>query len=329
MNWRNYKTLIVGGGICLLLLLVGVFLLFSFSGKHAATQSDVDSGISRLKSLKGAPVFPASENVQVLKDNIKQLSAFRAEYISNVSSGQIDPEAMSGTDFLQFYEAVRGGLVTDGSEVNAEAGKTAVKFPEYFGFGFEAYMKGGRPSEDSVPRLTVQLKTIDALCRLLFDAGVTEINQIARDAFEMKSEEDNRSAGNQRNKATDSDENTLFEEENYTFVVKGTESNVVNIVDSFASCDLPIVVKKMSVKNGNANLQPKFARQDVEGEEGMSKAPTRRSSRRRAAPAKKAVKAAAEEGERTIAAGNEDVEAIFELTVYRFNTETSAATGGR
>jgi hypothetical protein len=63
--------------------------------------------------------------------------------------------------------------------------KTAgVSVPEGFAFGFGRHMPGNLPATPDVPRLTQQLRLVQALCETLYQARISELRGIGREEFE-------------------------------------------------------------------------------------------------------------------------------------------------
>ena len=60
-------------------------------------------------------------------------------------------------------------------EVSGKAQAAGVKLPERFSLGFARYMAGQLPVAADIPRLVVQARSISAVCGILFDARIAEL----------------------------------------------------------------------------------------------------------------------------------------------------------
>jgi len=177
MNIKDHIGLAVGAGISILVAGVAVFLLWSFHGKYVAVDQELNAQLQRYSTLVRRNPFPSPENVSQAATNYVDLQQYAQNLLSALIKEQINPTAMERADFPPLVERTLRGLW-------AAAAEDKVTFPEDFAFGFQRYIDGDLPAPPHIPRLVVQLKTVDAICRLLFSSRISELTDIQRETFD-------------------------------------------------------------------------------------------------------------------------------------------------
>ena len=177
MNFKKYMLLMVGGGICLALAIVEVVLLLQFHAAYRQVNDELTASMNRLNNLYQRDPYPSDENVHSMNEQVKVLETFFDRLYSLAQAGQIEPEKMEPAQFPQLLgEIIR--------PLHGRAADTGVKLPTRFAFGFDRYALGELPISEDIPRLVVQLKTMNVLVGLLYQARISEIQSIQRTVFE-------------------------------------------------------------------------------------------------------------------------------------------------
>lgn len=181
MGGAKRKILLGAAGLVLaVLILVPAFLLYQGISRFSDTETRLKRSVAELKQHYARDPFPARENVERLKESARVLDEWYDSLVEALSEGQKEVEDKSPTAFM--------GLLSDvENRLEQIAGKRDIKIPEGFAFGFERYDGGIPPSPDDVPRLTQQLAIVELVSRVLFAAGVDELNRVRREEFEKSS----------------------------------------------------------------------------------------------------------------------------------------------
>ncbi len=178
MNIKDHIGLVVGASIALLVVCASLFFLWSSHANYVAVDQELESKNKRHAALVGRTPFPSRENVAQTTTNYMALEQYAQNLLSSLIRDQIKPETMEKAYFPPLVERTLRGLWAVAADNN-------VTFPEGFAFGFQRYIEGDLPADEHIPRLVIQLKTIDAICRLLFSARISELTDIQRDTFDQ------------------------------------------------------------------------------------------------------------------------------------------------
>ena len=249
MNLRRHLGLIVTGVICTVLAIVLLVLLVQFQREYQRVRSGLHSAESRLQKLYGRDPYPSEVNVAVLQSNLVALQDFYVELCKTLKLGQIDPAAMEPADFpplldrtiKRLYERARDG---------------GVNVPARFAFGFERYALGSLPNKEDVARLTVQLRTVEKICELVFKNRVTELTGVERTVFEKGVIERSGLIGRRRGYVEEEqessesvpewrDESGLFARETYTIKFVASDATLMNVLNELAKTGLIVVVSSV------------------------------------------------------------------------------------
>ena len=136
---------------------------------------------NQLDSLRAGIPYPSQGNVEIMNQNLSQLMDFEMELDKILCTSQIEPEEIERAEFPERLEVMYRDL-------SGIAARKNVRLPDSFCFGFDAY-QGVLPAARDVPRLTVQVGTVEAICKLLFFSGITSIEAIERVRFERSSQQ--------------------------------------------------------------------------------------------------------------------------------------------
>jgi len=336
MNFRANRVLIVGGGICLVLLIVMSILYFQFNGKSSQASKNLDSAMGELRTYKSKNPFPSQENINKVRKNTEALLEFKENYTNELSSSQLLPLMSDPNEFIVYLEKVRKDISTGATSSNAEGKTVTTKLPEKFTFTFEDYLlQGKQPKDEAVPRLTVQLQFIQQILGLFFSNQVTEVVSLNRETFENKinnlNEEFDREEGVEESKGSvlGGTENHLYSTDKFEFNIKANEKVFWKTINELTNLELPVSIDQIEFKNGNTKLQPKLSslnNPSTKTRTSRAPAPVRRTRRSTAGTETDTKKDLGTMYEKVVLAGHEDINVKLVLTLYKFpsiNTESA------
>lgn len=181
MNLRKNMVLLVGGGTAALLLLGTLVMLFRFQGGHREVSGQLESALSRLQQLNNRKPFPSPENIAAVEKVLDAQKSAATELQAALQRGKLTSESIEPAEFAPLLERVN-------KRIASRALESGVKLPDNFDFGFSRYAAGELPAAAAIPRLVVQLKAVDAICSVLFQARAAELVSIDRMVFESDGE---------------------------------------------------------------------------------------------------------------------------------------------
>lgn len=324
MKIRKHMVLIVGGGTALILMLVALFMLYRFYRDYDGVNTDLQNAMNQLRTLQNRAPYPSKENVAVTETNLVIFQNYFTGLFKTLQQGQIEPIDMEAAKFTPL---LRDGIL----RVSKRAQDAGVVLPKAFAMGVERYKQGALPSGGDVPRLVVQLKTLEALCDLLIDSKVSEIVSVRRRIFEQGAAQDaaqgdaarfGRWGSNPETPEAEAapsevtqdevmDPSGLFSIEHYVIEFKCHESSVWNILNTLAKSKLYAVVTRLTISNDNAVLKL------VAKPKSPVTAGTPPASGTPGSPTEGPIVEVKSQDERVIA-GRELVNVVLDVDVYRF-----------
>jgi hypothetical protein len=250
MNVRRHLGLIVAGGISLVLVLVLAVLLVRFQREYQRVRSGLQAAESRLQRLYERVPYPSEANVAIVQTNLAALQDFYQKLCETLRLGQIDPIIMEPADFPPLLDRTIKRLYE-------KAREGGVKLPPRFAFGFERYALGSLPNKEDVARLTVQLRTVEKICEVVFKEKVNEIAGVERVVFEKGVIERTEGGGRRRGYAESEvpdrsaeewkDPSGLFARETYTMSFVASDAAVVSVLNALAKSGLIAVVSSVEL----------------------------------------------------------------------------------
>ncbi len=279
--FKKYALLLVGGVIALVLLGVVSFFVFRFSGEYVRVQQELQSNLTRLEGLHQRNPFPSEVNVGRLNQNLHELENYLYSMLDALSARQPEAEEMERAEFPSEIERTMRRLrsLADGK---------GVEIAEGVAFGFQRYSAGHLPVAEHVPRLVVQLRSVERLCEILFNAEIRELRAVQREVFDEERTRERDEPTDRRTRWTEELEpqpeegvarrephgaEDLYTRERYTFEYKATDRALRAVLNRLADNPALIVVRKLEVKNELATgtrsaaarltdrLEPREARQ--------------------------------------------------------------------
>lgn len=318
MTLRKNMGLMVAGAAALVLAGVAGFMLFKFRTVYQEVKHQLQSAQQRLDALHRRDPYPSDENVRLMETNFTVLDGYFDELFASLRKGQIEPVQMEPAEFPLLLEKTVRKLVSQARGANVE-------LPVRFAFGFERYAMGELPEQQDVPRLVLQLKTIERFCEILFDARVTSILSVDRETFERGAVQDGRGGAEGRGRRSRSsydappeeedeaaskewtDPSGLFAKEHYVLTFMCRDSAIWQALNYLASRRMLTVVSDIRMANEQPLPKPEAeARQPI---------PTfAESPLRAAAPAKPKEMLTHEE---RVVAGREEIKVVLGVDAYR------------
>lgn len=181
MKIKKYMPYIVSGGIAAILLIVVSILALRYQSRYADISRDLNAAESNIRQLADREPFPSDHNIQVLSQNLDDISAQLENVQEWMSEGEIDfDEVRAPNDFMI-------KLASRLRDLREIADRRGVEMPADFYFSFRRYAEGDMPSIRHVPRLARQLQMIGVVCELLFDGRIESISSIERQEFDAAS----------------------------------------------------------------------------------------------------------------------------------------------
>ena len=228
---------IIGSATCVLLMLVVCFLLYREIGRLRGVKQKVETKRKELQGFYARDPFPSPANVDAFRQNCTDLDKEMSQLMKRMSKGQIQMKAdQEPLEWLTMLTRMQKDLIDRAYAKSVGLANTS--------FGFGKYGEGTPPSRADVPRLTLQVKIVDAVCGLLYEAGIKELLGIDREMFEggamtagLAAHGGEVTADTQTNSVK-----SLLSEEHMSLRFKAKETALVNVLNSFASADMLIVV---------------------------------------------------------------------------------------
>jgi hypothetical protein len=227
-----------------------------------------------LKSLYARNPFPSAENLKAERANLRVLEQELEGLQSALAGKQVEPLGQSPAMFInQFFETQKGLI--------AKAGSASVTVPKNYDFSFGRHMTGNLPAPQDVPRLTQQLKIVEALCGVLYSAKISRLSGVARQEFEV----DAVGAAAPRKSSEPGLKNSvdpmagvipdgkLNGRWHFVMQFSGRESAVMNVLNGFAKCHLFVVVTRLNVEGDEKMFERKDVAVAKAGEDAAVKAP--------------------------------------------------------
>ncbi len=253
MNWRKHMVLLVGGGVALVLLIVALIFLLRARGEYARLNQELENSMRRLETLSRRDPFPSPTNIRQLEENLSALRELAGQVQSMLQKGRIEPESIEAAEFAPMLERTIARLTQRASE-------SGVLLPERTSLGMARYAAGELPARDAIPRLVIQLKSMEAICRLLFQARVHSLVDLERQTFEVAAQAVadepvmTRRRGAEAQAPTPTQipmpaENPLYETERITVTFQARDANVWEALNLLARSSIIAAVVDIQLAN--------------------------------------------------------------------------------
>lgn len=256
MSWRKNIILIVGGGIALLLMIVALVFLLKSRGEFQRVNDSLGQGMQRLETLTRRSPYPSPANIQQVEKNLAALKDAASILQETLQRGQVQPESIEAAEFAPMLERASKKLY----QRAAEAGVT---LPERFNLGLSRYAEGELPATDAIPRLVIQLKSLDVICQILFQAHIQSLISVERQQFESGAGPSVEEVASPRRRVFNQEQqpsvssaaiplpasNTLYEVERFNVSFQARDASVWEVLNQLARSPLLIAVADVQLTN--------------------------------------------------------------------------------
>lgn len=161
-------------------------------GKAGEAAERADKAVSAIDKVYKRNPFPSEENIDRAATNAAKRAEWTQKLAAAIDAGSYPAaRAMTPGDFNRMREKAIETMTKAAPE--GEDGKPAI--PDNFAFGFDRYASGDPAKKVHVERLVRQLRTMEALVGIIYDAGIVRFEGAGREAFEDASEDSGHSSG--------------------------------------------------------------------------------------------------------------------------------------
>ncbi|MDF7798064.1 Amuc_1100 family pilus-like protein [Pontiellaceae bacterium B1224] len=182
MNLCRNRTVMIGGGICAVLLLVELVVLAIGAVRLSKANAGLRQELQHLTRLEQRNPYPSDANVEVLKNNLDELEFRVGELAAELKRDPFPRDSVEAAEF-----SARAQDVIE--RFRNRAVRAGMQLPESLEAGFAQYASGGAvPEAAHVPRLSRQLYSVERVADVLVQSGVTSVSTISRDVFEVSDE---------------------------------------------------------------------------------------------------------------------------------------------
>ena len=199
----------------------------------------IETQMTTLTNSMARYPFPSTSSIVAVSNNVRTLEEDAALLRRDMNAGKIAIE--SGMDHLAWLSS----LTKKRRDLQNGARVSNVRLPAKFIFGFDRYMTGNPPKVSDVPRLDLQLKTVESLCKIMFQSGVWEIKTITREEFE--DQDQSATKGSNAGAAT-TNETPQFTKEHLTIGLMAKEAAVIDLLNALASSKMFVVVTLVRIQ---------------------------------------------------------------------------------
>lgn len=283
------------------------YMAWSAGGASDEAEAKYRKAVGELKELESQPIVRNAENADGKKAEVEAYVKQVQELGATLLARQAPAPAIGNEVFQRELSQARDAILAAAKDKN-------VKINPEFSFGMDRYLSGF-PESGAAPRLKAQLDALVFLTTAAMDAGVTEINSIARTELDYekekkgltpeekkKAEEEKKRAEAEKKKAaaqkskdksvlketpaTARDDKEVLERQPVVFTVTGKNDSVLRFLEALANAspenNAPhfIVVRTLRVENEMKDGPAKGLQvEDKEEEDPVNKVKIRRNAK--------------------------------------------------
>lgn len=250
-----------------LFLLLSTVLLFTGVSKLSDTKKKLGQAEKKLEGFYKRDPFPSKENVEREEENVKVLNEW-SDRLLGVLTDHDFGEVMQSPSLLMRL------LGDKKNELLNEAQQSGTILPDDFSFGFRRYFGADAPlpAPGDVAKLNHQLIVAESICKLFYKEGVTAINKIERQEFEVKQadtktpvrrwstttsvkqEKEVAKEVKKEKKKTEFDASSVYAKLPFTFEFEAKEKVLRSILNELVKNKFFIVVTKLSMVSKGESL---------------------------------------------------------------------------
>lgn len=186
---KNKIYLLIGAVVSGILVLATAGITATGISKATALRVEMLSSFSKLQGFFKKNPFPNAENVTVENKNSDLLKERHAILLKELSKRAVTVE---GTHTPGSFSKTCEDTVNALRKAAPEGEGDVSVIEPGFNFSFERYdiSKVGKPADQKhVPRLLRQLRMVDMLVRVFYDAGIIKLDKVLREEFDSASED--------------------------------------------------------------------------------------------------------------------------------------------
>ncbi|MEI6891568.1 MAG: Amuc_1100 family pilus-like protein [Pontiella sp.] len=258
MSFRQHKALMIGSGICAAILVVEATVLAVGMVRLSKANQIMKLEQQRLARLLTRNPYPSVKNVQRVEKNLDELEYHLGALSAEMMRDPFPEAAMEAAEF-----SARAQDVIE--RFRKRAKRAGMVLPDSLEVGFAKYASGGAiPQVSDVPRLTRQLYSVERVADVLVKSGVTSVDKLSRDLFEISTAADIPPRRRSRNApspvvrksllASKSGPNGLFYIERIGVSFTAQENMVWRVLDGFAAAPHFMVVAEFSHRTNSGVL---------------------------------------------------------------------------
>lgn len=263
-DWfKNNPFLATLGALAAVVLVAGGYLLFAELGRLDEEQSSFDQKKTQLQRLQGNKPFPNQANVAATRKEAEEAAALLQELAEELAV-----ELPSTTP--QAFQDELAGMV---KEIGEKAAAKKIGLPENFYLGFEQY-ETQLPAADIAPRLSSQLRTINAVALVLLDSQVESLGSIVRapvrgEAGSDVAEEESEERGRKNKRESQAPELEMVP---FDIAFNANQSAFRTAFNRISELQPPVFVRLVAVENSAPAPPSKSA--DAEASEPQAEQPS-------------------------------------------------------
>jgi hypothetical protein len=324
---RKHMPLLIGGLVVLLLAAVLLYLLFSAKKSYDEDASKLQMETQRLQRLTRRAVFPSETNVQTMGKQLGIYQEYLDELYAEMKKGQPAAAPVNRDGFRRLLEEGLRRLMND-------ARTNGVTLAPNLAFGVQRYIEGAAPTDEELPRVVDQFRSIAGLCTLLFNAKIGELTGVERTVFERDAQaaapvEEEYVRRGARGQALESaaaaapatdlfrDADGLFTKERYLLTFRAQDTAIWKVLDRLSKGAPFVVVTKLEIVNpARPAVVPPKTEEPAAAPRPASTAGWQAAGARSAPPARE--EPAVLPRELRVVAGQELSNVRLEVELYRF-----------
>lgn len=180
---KKQTILAAAGGVSALLVVGAGVLTFTSWQAAGDAEKKMQSSKSSLARYYKEEVFPSQANVDVYRTNLLLAQAWVGDLSRGVfRDGVAVDDSVTRGDFGRVCRETVEALIAEAPQNTAEEPVVDADAS----FGFDHYLQNNLPERDEyVPRLLRQLRLVDRIVRILYDAQIHHLDAVGRELFDL------------------------------------------------------------------------------------------------------------------------------------------------
>lgn len=180
---KKQTILAAAGGVSALLVVGAGVLTFTSWQAAGDAEKKMQSSKSSLSRYYKEAVFPSQANVDVYRTNLLLAQTWVGDLSRGVfRDGVAVDDSVTRGDFGRVCRETVEALIAEAPQNTAEEPVVDADAS----FGFDHYLQNNLPERDEyVPRLLRQLRLVDRIVRILYDAQIHHLDAVGRELFDL------------------------------------------------------------------------------------------------------------------------------------------------